>query len=534
MTATGDSIQRYPLLRLLVPYIAGIALADALWSYSEVRWPYAVAACMGVLLVMCRLCAVRRSRRAWMSGFAASVFFLLLGGIGCSLSRLHSQYVWPPHAAVYEARVIDAPQHRARSLLCEVEVTAVRDSATWHRVGRKVLAYMQPTAKADSLKAGDVICFRGQVQPPRNFSDNLDFDYARYVTLQGAAGTVYLYGKNWHRTGKDSLSLHERMLRFRHTLQEEYMHPVFEGDALGVLSALTLGDKRGLSEEARAAYTDAGAAHVLALSGLHVGVIYAMLAFLMRGVLRRRDLRWLRELLTIIVLWLFALMVGMSASVVRAVTMCTLYILSRWVSGESNSINVLSLAALLMLFVHPLYLFDVGFQLSFMAMAAILWFEPHLEMLFHRSSLHPILAYLVGVVCMSLAAQLGTFPLTLYHFGTFPAYFLVTNLVVIPYLYVVLMLTVVWWVLAFANLPWAATLGHGVQFLVCQMNDFLAWIGRLPGAVLHVEGYNALAVLFTYLFILFAGLFLVKRWSRGAVLALTSLLGLLLTRIFCQ
>lgn len=527
MAAIGDSIQRYPLLRLLVPYIAGVAATDVLWLHVGGRWLYGIGACVALLLAMMVLGTVRR--RAWLSGLSVPLFFFLLGGLGGGLSRLQAQYEWPSRRAVYEARVVDAPQRRARSMLCEMEVTAVRDSAAWHRVGRKVLAYMQPTARADSLKAGDRLCFRGRVQPPRNFSDDLDFDYARYVTLQGAAGTVYLSEENWRRVGADSLTLRERMLRLRHTLQREYMHPAFEGDALGVLSALTLGDRRELSEEVRAAYTDAGAAHVLALSGLHVGVIYAMLAFLMRGVLRRRELRWLREVVTIAVLWLFALMVGMSASVVRAVTMCTLYILSRWVSGEGNSINVLSLAALAMLLVHPLYLFDVGFQLSFMAMAAILWVEPRLELLFHRSTLHPIPAYFVGVVCMSLAAQLGTFPLTLYHFGTFPAYFLVTNLVVIPYLYVVLMLTAVWWVLALAGLPWAAALGHGVQLLVGWMNDLLSCIGCWPGAVLHVEGYNALALLFTYLFILFAGLYLVKRRPRGAVLALASLLGLLLS-----
>ena len=526
MAAMGDSIQRYPLLRLLVPYILGIAVSDVLCSYMTDWFPYVVGACAVLLLVMIVLGVVRS--KVWLSGVVASLFFLLLGGLGTGLSRMLTHYVWPSQKTVYEARVVDTPQRRARSMLCEMEVDAMLDSAAWHRVGRKVLAYMQPTEEAGSLQPGDRICFRGRVRTPHNFSDDLSFDYARYVTLLGAAGTVYLSEGDWGRAGPDSLSLRERMLRLRHRLQREYMRPAFDGDVLGVLSALTLGDKNGLSEEVRAAYTDAGVAHVLALSGLHVGVIYAMLAFLMRGVLRRRDLRWLRELGTIAVLWLFALMVGMSASVVRAVTMCTLYILSRWVSGESDSINVLSLAALVMLLVHPLYLFDVGFQLSFMAMAAILWLEPHLERFFHRSALHPILAYFVGVVCMSLAAQLGTFPLTLYHFGTFPAYFLVTNLVVIPYLYVVLLLTLLWWLLVLAGLPWATTLGHGVQLLVGCMNDLLSWIGHWPGAVLHVEGYNALAVLFTYLFILFAGLYLVKRWLRGAVLALASLLGLLI------
>ena len=320
-----------------------------------------------------------------------------------------------------------------------------------------------------------------------------------------------------------------RMLRLRHTLLAEYMERAFGGDVLGVLSALTLGDKRVLGEEVRAVYADAGVSHVLALSGLHVGIIYAMLAFLLRGLLRSRSLRWLREVLTVAVLWLFAMMVGMSASVVRAVSMYTLYILARWVSKESSPLSVLSLAAFAMLLVQPLCLFDVGFQLSFMAMVPILCVEPRLEALFRRSSLPPVPAYLVGVACMSLAAQLGTFPLVLYHFGTFPTYFLLTNLVVIPYLYVVLLLIAVWWLLALAGGPWAVSLGRVVQLLVEWLNRLLACIADWPFAVLRVEDFSAAAVLFTYLFLSFAALFLIGRWQRGGVLALAALLGLLVT-----
>ena len=527
MSAIGDSIQRYPLLHLLVPYIVGIVLSDMLYLYIGGWWMYGIGAC---LVLLCALFFVRH--RAWLYGVMVACLFLLFGGIGYDLSRQHTQYGWPYGEVLYEARIADVPRHRARCMLCVMEVTGMRDISGWKTVHRKVLAYMEPTDSADLLQAGDVICFRGKVKPPKNFSNDLNFDYARYVIMQGAAGTVYLPEEDWVKVGADSLNLRERMLRLRYRLQTEYMHQAFAGDALGVLSALTLGDRRRLSEEIRAAYTDAGAAHVLALSGLHVGVIYAMLTFLMRGVLRRRDLRWLRELLTIAVLWLFALMVGFSPSVVRAVGMCTLYILSRWVSHDSNSINVLLLAALLMLFGHPLYLFDVGFQLSFMAMAAILWVEPHLEMLFHRSSLHPIPAYFVGVICMSIAAQLGTFPLTLYHFGTFSTYFLLTNIVVIPYLYVVLLLVMAWWLLIFMDIPWTTPLGEGIELLVGWVNDFLACIDQWPGAVLHIEGYNAWAAFFTYLFILFAGLFVFRRWPSGAVLALVSLLALLMVMLF--
>ena len=462
-------------------------------------------------------------------GLVATLMFLSLGVTSYSLSRDNIAYHWHPDEHVYEAEVIERPRARARSVLCPMRVTAMQDSSSWHPVHRKVFVYMQPTPEASSLQPGDVICFRGKVRPPTNFSEDLTFDYAHYVTMQGGAGTVYLPQEQWQKVGVSSFSLRERMEHLRSGLETRYMHKAFSSETYSVLAALTLGDKHSLSDEVRAIYTDAGVAHALALSGLHVGVIYAMIAFLMRGLVCRRSMRWLRELSIIVILWLFALLVGLSASVVRAVSMCTLYIIARWVSGESSSINILSLAAMIMLLVNPLYLFDVGFQLSFMAMAVILWIEPHLEELFHRRSLHPFIAYPLGIVCMSLAAQLGTFPLSLYHFGTFPVYFLLTNLLVVPCLNIMLPLTVGWWILTLAGSSWSIPMGHLLDTLTHWMNSCLASIGHWPAAVLHVSDFNFASALFTYLLILFLGLFIIKRWPRGLVLALASLLGLLLS-----
>ena len=549
--AVGDSIQRYPLLRLLFFYLCGIGLADALYHHIPLLVTWGV---WGSLLLLVFLLITWACCRKVLFGVFASGLFLMLGIWNYSWARSEAEYVWAAENLQYEARVVDSPRARERSILCEVEVTAVRDSS-WHRVGRRIFAYMEPCDEAEALLPGDILYFKGVVSAPRNFSDSLTFDYARYVTMQGVAGTVYLTREHWCRVGEEPLTLRERLLSLRSRLLRQYEIAAFEDDVQGVLSALTLGDRRGLSKEVRAAYSDAGASHVLALSGLHVGVIYGMLAFGLRGVLRKRSLRWVRELLILVVLWLFALMVGMSASVVRAVAMCTLYVLARWLSDDTSSpLHVLSLTALLMLLVHPLYLFDVGFQLSFMAMASILWVEPYMELLFRRggdSSLHfchseqregtcivsyyvlrPLLGFLVGLLCMSLAAQLGTFPLVLYHFGTFPTYFLLTNLVVVPCLIVVLLLSLVWWALLLLGVPWVGLLGNLLQHVVAWMNQVLLCIGQWPGAVQHVDYFGVLAVLCTYLCILFAGLFVIKKWSRAVIFSLAALLGLVVCLMF--
>ena len=527
--AMGDFIQRYPLLRLLFSYLCGIGLTDIIYPYLPSLVTFSVCG----ILFLSLLLFLRIKQRSLSYGVLASLLFLMIGIWNYSWTRENSEYDWTSKELLYEARVMEIPRVRQRSVLCEIEVTAVCDSLTWHRIGRKAWAYMEPCDEVEMLLPGDRLCFKGKVRVPHNFSDSLAFNYARYVTLQGISGTVYLPHDKWIKVGGGSFSLREGMLRLQHRLKERYIVKTFDGDVLHVLSALTLGDKRGINKELLAIYSDAGASHVLALSGLHIGVIYGILTFVMSGLFRRRGLKWVRDLLTIAILWLFALLVGMPASVVRTVVMCSLYVFARWLSdGSSSSLHVLSLTALLMLLVHPLYLFDVGFQLSFMAMATILCVEPHLEEVFRRHDFHPFWGYLIGLLCMSLAAQLGTFPLILYYFGSFPVYFLITNLLVVPCLFVVLLISVAWWILILLGAPWHSLLGVLLQHFVGWINKILWHIGQWPGAVVRVEGYGVVSVLFTYLFILFASLFLINKWKRGAVLAMASLLGIVLSLLF--
>lgn len=488
-----------------------------------------MAASMLALLVMIGIHLLSKADRHITYGVVSVVLFVLLGISSYSLTRDKILYTWPADECTYEARVLELPRKRERSLLLAVEVHAMRVSSEWVAVNHKVYAYMEPTDAAHSLLPGDVICFRGTMRPPRNFTQELSFDYAHYLTMQGASGTVYLAQEQWSRVGEARLSLREHMKRISHLLQVRYMHAVFRDDALGVLTALSLGDKRMLSNEVRATYADVGVAHMLALSGLHVGIIYAMLSFVLQGVIRRRSMRWVRELIILVALWLFALIVGMSASVVRAVSMYTLYLLARWISRDSNAIHVLSLAALVMLLIHPFYLFDIGFQLSYMAMLSILWLEPRIERLITRHTLPRIPAYFLGIICMSLAAQIGTFPLTLYHFGTFPSYFLLTNLLVVPFLSLLLLLTFLWWMLILFGIPLSMPFGELLQQLTQWLNLCLSYIGQWPGAVLHVPHFSLLSLLFTYLLILFATLFVVKKIPRALIYALISLLGLSLS-----
>lgn len=524
-----DSIQRIPLLQPVVPFIGGVAVGCLYFNVLITHRNSLCLSCLFIWAVMALLCVWRKPCFRIFRGGWAMLMFFMLGTTYTTLCMEDVVYEWPQTKCVYKARVVDYPRERNKSMLCVVEITAMNDSSGRHGVDRKVFAYMPKDSLVKALKPGEMFCFYSQINLPHNFSEELPFDYAHYVAMQGAAGTVYIPVDRWKILGRSCPTLRERMLCRRQSLIEEYMSPAFSGGALGILSAITLGEKNSLADEVRASYADAGAAHVLALSGLHVAVIYALLSFVMQGIIRKRQWRWLSDLITVGVLWVFALLVGLSASVARAVAMCTTYTIARWVSRDSSSINVLLLVAFGMLIFDPLYLFDVGFQLSFTAMAGILLVVPHLEMLYRQPSIHPVPAYLLGVVAMSLAAQLGTFPLVLYHFGTFPTYFLLTNMMVVPCLYVVLIISIVWWMFALFDVSVSFHIATILEFLVNAMNEMLSFIGNLPGAVVHVGTLGALTVVMIYLTMIFVLLFLLKRWPKGLLYALFSLLFLLIS-----
>jgi competence protein ComEC len=252
---------------------------------------------------------------------------------------------------------------------------------------------------------------------------------------------------------------------------------------------MTLGDKSAMTRELRDVYAVSGASHVLALSGLHLGIIYMLLSLLIVG----RRLRYVILPVVVLAIWAFVLLTGLPVSVVRAAVMISLYALLSLIHRGHFSLNALSLAALLILTVSPDSLWDVGFQLSFAAMVAILTVQPLLARPVSETYLfdRPVLRWLWGIVTVSVAAQIGTAPLIAYYFGRLPLYFLLTNLLVIP------AATVIIWLVPVALLQPVA----GVLLLKCVswLNAALTLIAqRQPGASIDGLRPSVLQTLLVY------------------------------------
>ena len=289
----------------------------------------------------------------------------------------------------------------------------------------------------------------------------------------------------------------QRMVEYRQQLLERYQKDL-SPEAYSIVAAMTLGDRTSLSSETRQAFNITGAGHILAISGLHLGIIYMVISFLVRG----RRWRVAAQILTILLLWTFAFLVGMMASVVRAATMLTIYGLLSLGYRRGMSVNVLAFTAILMLVAQPDALFEISFQMSYLAVFAILLIFPMLYHIIpaHWLMEHRFVGWMWGMTLLSLSAQIGVAPLIAFYFHRFSVYFLLANFVVIPCAYLILigglLLLLTSWSL----------IAKGLILVVNGMQTVLSAIATLPYA--SIEGLYPSLLQTILIYILIASIFI--------------------------
>ena len=294
-----------------------------------------------------------------------------------------------------------------------------------------------------------------------------------------------------------ALMLRERLLSRLHVDSDD-------DEAQALIAAMVLGDKSTLTRQQYDRFSMTGASHVLALSGLHLSIIYLLLTRLTLG--RRRS--WVTQILIILAVWAYALLTGLPTSLIRAATMITVYALFSLGGRRHAPLNVLSFTAIIMLLADSNALFDVGFQLSFMAMLGILLFMPLMEAWFSPrwQMEHRISFWLLSLLMVSVAAQLGTAPLVAYYFGRFSTWFLVTNIIVIPLTTLILYSALAAFILPF--------MGSVAVAIAHTMNKALDTMSTWPLA--SVEGLHPSVLQVAMCYVIVAAVYVLLTYSRAS------------------
>ncbi len=422
-------------------------------------------------------------RNRWISGV---LFFILLFQIGALLSRdsqpsqLVKSYDIKAVGKITEADITTSGYYRF--VINPVKITS-QDTIPLRKKDRWQII-VEPVDSVELLPAteGDVVGFKTRISGHSSASNPFSFDYGQYLFRQGISGTGFVLADDFKVMNKGEISgLMGNIREIRNEAREVYIENGIEGEELQVLSALTLGMRQDLDDEVKNRFIHSGAIHVLAVSGLHVGIIYLFLNILLDVFLSRTSV--FRLIIVISMLTFYVFLTGASPSVFRAVVMLSIIQIGNFFNFKGNIYNLLGISAFIILIIQPQSLFHPGFWLSHFAVAGIVTFFP----LFRRFYAHGNI-FIRGagdLASVSISAQIGTLPLSLYLFRAFPSWFLLTNFLILPLVAPVLIMSNL--LIAFSEFPFMAAMFAGVlNELVGFMLGLVKWLDSLPAA--YIQG----------------------------------------------
>ncbi|MQP24563.1 DUF4131 domain-containing protein [Flavobacterium sp. LMO8] len=362
----------------------------------------------------------------------------------------------------------------------------------------KILIYV-PKANNKTLHSGDEIWLSNAVYPIPKAFNPYQFDYSKYLEKQNVFHQIYAR-ENQIKIIQTHKTIDFHIENLRNNLSKSFEIHHFEPKTKAIIDALILGQRLELDKETIADYSNAGVIHILAISGLHISIIYFFIVFLLKPLKRVRFGAEIQLLIVLGVLWLFALLTGLPASVTRAVTLFSFISIGNYFNQPKAIYNALAISAFLILLVKPNSIFDIGFQLSYAAVLSIVLFQPFYKKFYFTEN--KIGIYLTDIVLVSLAAQIGVLPLSLYYFNQLPLLFLLANLVIIPLSTAVLVGGLIILFFNFVLPDVAILLGKLLSLIIDLMNDYIHWIAQIKSGIITNISFSGWLTFSMYLVII--------------------------------
>lgn len=339
----------------------------------------------------------------------------------------------------------------------------------------KILVTILKDSTSSAFKVDDLLLISSEIEEVAGPSNPYQFDYKKYLKNLGVFHQVRISEKQILQRSNGPTSLRGFSENIRNHIIHKLSETPIEKAQRVIIQALILGQRKDISKEMYGEYIAAGALHILAVSGLHVGILFLILSWLFKPLEYLKFGKQAKSVLLLLFLWGFAILAGLSPSVVRAVTMFSFFGLAGMLDRPTNSFNTLFLSFFTLLVFNPNWLYHVGFQLSYLAVFFILWIQPELYKFYIPKFYLDKLLW--GIITVTLAAQIGIAPLSLYYFHQFPGLFFITNLVILPFLAIILaggLLVIILTIIG--QLPNSLALGY--NWLIKQLNGFVHWIAQ--------------------------------------------------------
>lgn len=492
-----------PFLRLLLPLIAGILLQ--LYTGFGIMFLLSSSTAMLIAAISFLFLPVAlRYRFFALQGILLNLFTCFFGMLICWQKDVRHHTDWYGHTLLHgDAFIItinEPPVKKDRTWKAAASIeTIIHEGQQLHTKG-KLLLYFSRTNDSRPAQYGDRLLLRNTLVPISNSGNPGAFDYRQYAAFQQLFHTIFLKPGNYVR-----LEAHRKsfLSAFIFSAREKILAVIKEnvqGDPAitGIAEALLIGYKEDLDKDLVQAYSNTGVVHIIAISGLHLGLIYLILTWIFNRMPFINKSRLIKVCCILLLLWLFSLLTGASASVLRSAVMFTCIIIGKNFFIQGSIYNSLAASAFILLCYNPFFLWDVGFQLSYLALLGIVWLQKPIEHLLYLK--WKWAAKIWQLVSVTIAAQLLTFPVCIYYFHQFPNIFLLTNLVTVPLSTLILCVELALLVV-FRITPLAWVAGKLVYVLIWLMNHFIDWCNRLPYAVTDIVHVSPATCLLLYVLI---------------------------------
>lgn len=504
-----------PMLRLVLPFIVGIILQ---WYLPIPIW---IIILLAVALII------------FYFAFGKKIISLLIPasmvvlGVACVWVRdvKHTpNWVGDMHLpkGVFIITILDPPVERANTWSATARLNYYVENDSLKAVNGYLQVYFRKDAYNNNIKLQSQLAIEKELVPIENSRNPGSFDYKRYAHFQGIDHQVFLAAQDFVLIKQQAGTAFPRFInRIRERLITTLQLHIHSKKERGLAEALLIGYKQDLEQDLVQSYTNTGVAHIIAISGLHLGVIYLFLMWALKPLRRFKRLQWLTPVLVIIFLWLFSILAGAQPSVIRSAVMFSCFAFADVFSRRSNMINSMALSAGIMLLYNPYWLWDVGFQLSYAAVLSIVIFVNPIYDWIHIKN--KVGDFMWKICAVTLAAQILTLPLTLYYFHQFPLHFIFTNIVAVPFSNVVLTILMLLSAIFFW-LAGAEAIGWLAQKSIWLLNSYVEQVERHH--YLLLDGISITKGQVACLYIAIAGftLWLLKKDKQLLFAAMGSLL----------
>jgi len=476
----------YPMLRIAAFFVSGVLLAIYFPEFIPFNFVVAIISFLSIAFFIVRFIS-KKNLFSILSGLIGLSVIFFLGYARLLLftdsrNENHLSKITEPIDA-YEAIVRSVPEEKAKSWKVELEVVAVK-IGNWKQVTGNLLLYISKNGvpKID-WHYGDKILVKGNPQELKSPMNPGEFDFKRFLSFKNISHQQFVQFEDVKFVEPVS---RKGFVYYSHAARAWSMQKLNQfllgEDERAIAIALVLGVTDGIDNDILNAYAASGAMHVLAVSGMHIGIIYAIILFLFKPIEKLKYSKWITAVVSLIFLWAFSFITGNSPSVLRAVTMFSFIAVARPFQVRTNIYNTLAASVFVLLIYNPYLVMSVGFQLSYLAVLGIVYLQKPIYDLIEIENKY--IDWVWQITCVSIAAQAATFALGLLYFHQFPTYFLISNLFVIPLSTIVLVVGIFLLLISFIS-PLANVVGIVLEYLIKALNWIVFTTEDLPMSLIN-------------------------------------------------